>query len=377
MSFSPQDCQYMARALRLAELGTYTTAPNPNVGCVLVKNGQIIGEGYHQKAGEGHAEVNAVAKAKEAGYSVVGALAYVTLEPCSHVGRTPACASMLIEEQVAEVIIAMVDPNPQVAGRGIGMLEQASIKVRSGLMESAARALNPGFLCRVERKRPFVRLKLAGSIDAKTALSNGESKWITSSYSRSDVQRERARSHAILSTATTVLRDNASLNVRHHELGSLTHQLEQQSLRQPLRIVVDRQQRLSAASQSLNIFKHPKSLWLAGTHLQPQVAADKQFIISDSDQSLSELMQQLAEAEINDVWVEAGANFAAALIKAKLVDQLICYQAGKLMGADAQSLIGLEGFTEMNQLNSWQCLETRRVGPDIKTIWIPQAKGAQ
>lgn len=375
MSFSVQDCQFMAKAIALAKRGKYTTAPNPNVGCVLVKDGQIIGEGYHRKAGEGHAEVNAAVDAKQRGFSLKGASCYVTLEPCSHVGRTPACATMLVEQQVAEVVIAMVDPNPQVAGRGIKRLEEAGIKVRSGLMEHSARALNPGFLSRVERKRPFVRLKLAGSIDAKTALANGESKWITSAHSRSDVQRERAASHAILSTATTVIRDNASLNVRFNELGSLAEQLEETLLRQPLRVIIDRKQRLAEAAQDLNIFKNSESLWLAGHQLQTQLPAAKQLVIEDTPNFLPQLMQKLAEAEVNDIWVEAGANFAAALIQANLVDQLICYQAGLLMGADAHSLVGLEGYHSMSALNSWQCLETRRIGPDIKTIWIPQAQG--
>ncbi|WP_427979774.1 bifunctional diaminohydroxyphosphoribosylaminopyrimidine deaminase/5-amino-6-(5-phosphoribosylamino)uracil reductase RibD [Agarivorans sp.] len=372
MSFSIDDCRYMARAIGLAKRGRYTTAPNPNVGCVLVKNGEVIGEGYHRKAGEGHAEVNAAAAAKARGYSLQGASCYVTLEPCSHVGRTPACADMLVEQGVAEVVVAMVDPNPQVAGRGIARLQQAGIVVRSGLMEQAARELNPGFLSRIERKRPFIRLKLAGSIDAKTALANGESKWISSAYSRSDVQRERAASHAIISTAATVIRDNASLNVRHGELGSLAEQLTQAELRQPIRIVLDRQQRLSKASTQLNIFKQPQNLWVASTQHQNGLPAAKQLLVSSDDADLSALMRQLAEAEINDLWVEAGAKFAAALIEQNLVDQLICYQAGLLMGADAHSLVGLGGYTQMSQLNSWRCLETRRIGPDIKTIWIPQ-----
>ncbi len=362
----------MARAISLAKRGRYTTAPNPNVGCVLVKNGEIIGEGYHRKAGEGHAEVNAAAAAKARGYSLQGASCYVTLEPCSHVGRTPACADMLVEQGVAEVVVAMVDPNPQVAGRGLTRLQQAGILVRSGLMEQAARNLNPGFLSRIERKRPFVRLKLAGSIDAKTALANGESKWISSAYSRSDVQRERAVSHAILSTAVTVIRDNASLNVRHNELGSLANSLTETELRQPIRIVLDRQQRLSKAPKLLNIFKSPQNVWVVGGQQQAELTVAKQLLISAGEDDLTVLMQQLAEAEINDLWVEAGAKFAAALIEQNLVDQLVCYQAGLLMGSDAQSLVDLGGYRQMSQLKSWRCLETRRIGPDIKTIWIPQ-----
>ncbi|WP_432467433.1 bifunctional diaminohydroxyphosphoribosylaminopyrimidine deaminase/5-amino-6-(5-phosphoribosylamino)uracil reductase RibD [Agarivorans sp. Z349TD_8] len=374
--FSALDCQFMARAIALAKLGRYTTAPNPNVGCVIVKDGRIIGEGYHRQAGQEHAEVNAVTDAKQAGFSLDGACCYVTLEPCSHVGRTGSCAAMIVELGITEVVIAMIDPNPQVAGKGIAMLEQAGVKVRLGLMESAARALNPGFLSRVERKRPFVRLKLAGSIDAKTALANGESQWITSTHARSDVQRERAASHAILSTATTVIRDNASLNVRHHQLGSLAEQLDRSTLRQPLRVIIDRQQRLNSAPKTLDIFKDPSSLCLAGFAEQNQLDVAKQFTIAKGEHWLERLMAALASAEINDLWVEAGASLAAALLKANLVDQLIVYQAGLLMGADAQSLVALNGYQQMKQLQSWRCLDIRRIGPDTKTIWVPQNEEA-
>ncbi|WP_026972988.1 bifunctional diaminohydroxyphosphoribosylaminopyrimidine deaminase/5-amino-6-(5-phosphoribosylamino)uracil reductase RibD [Aliagarivorans marinus] len=371
--FSAQDCRWMARAIQLAKRGRYTTAPNPNVGCVIVRDGQLLGEGFHRKAGEGHAEVNAIADAKAKGHSLQGATCYVTLEPCAHQGRTPSCARTLAAEQVAEVVMAMVDPNPLVAGKGVAILQEAGIAVRSGLMSDAARALNPGFLSRVERARPQVKLKLACSIDGRTALANGESKWITGNLARQDVQRERACSHAILSTAATVIRDDASLNVRHGELGSLREHYSEQSLRQPVRVIIDRQGRLAQAGSELKLFNSPGEVWLlsyAEQALPAEMSAKvKQLIVPAGDNWLMRAMQLLSTHEINDLWVEAGAALAAALLDAELVDQLISYQAGVLMGQDALPLFALQGYTEMARLSRWQLCEQRVVGPDIKTTW--------
>lgn len=371
--FSAQDCRWMARAIQLAKQGRYTTAPNPNVGCVIVRDGQLLGEGFHRKAGEGHAEVNAIADAKAKGHSLQGATCYVTLEPCAHQGRTPSCARTLAAEQVAEVVMAMVDPNPLVAGKGVAIMQEAGITVRSGLMADAARALNPGFLSRVERARPQVRLKLASSIDGRTALANGESKWITGNLARQDVQRERACSHAILSTAATVIRDDASLNVRHGELGSLREHYPEQALRQPVRVIIDRQGRLAQAGSELKLFNSPGDVWVlsyAEQALPAEISAKvKQLIVPAGDNWLLRAMQLLSTHEINDLWVEAGAGLAAALLDAELVDQLISYQAGVLMGQDALPLFALQGYTEMDKLSRWQLCEQRVVGPDIKTIW--------
>ena len=224
MSFSGDDARHMARALVLAARGLYTTDPNPRVGCVLVKDGQVVGEGWHERAGEPHAEVHAL---RAAGAAARGATAYVTLEPCCHHGRTPPCTRALIEAGVARVVAAMPDPNPRVASQGVAELERAGIKVEIGLLAAEAERLNPGFISRMTRDRPYVRVKLAASLDGRTALASGESKWITGESARADVQRLRARSSAILTGVGTVLADDPSLTVRDIEIN-----------RQPLRVVV-------------------------------------------------------------------------------------------------------------------------------------------
>src|SRR5210317_1454938 len=238
--FSAEESAFMARALRLAKRGVYTAHPNPMVGCVLVKNGEIVGEGWHERAGEAHAEINAL---RAAGDKARGAMAYLTLEPCSHEGKTPPCAPALIEAGISDVVIAMQDPFPAVSGNGKAALEAAGIKVRSGLMEAAARALNAGFLSRVQRARPFVRLKVASSLDGAIAMKSGESQWITGPEARADVQRLRARSGAILTGIGTVLADDPALNVRHAELGTRG--------RQPIRAVLDTRLRMPLSAGML------------------------------------------------------------------------------------------------------------------------------
>ncbi|RAH30864.1 bifunctional diaminohydroxyphosphoribosylaminopyrimidine deaminase/5-amino-6-(5-phosphoribosylamino)uracil reductase RibD, partial [Vibrio vulnificus] len=241
--FTAIDRQMMLRAIALAKRGLYTTAPNPNVGCVLLRDGEIVGEGFHFRAGEPHAEVHAM---RMAGDKAKGATAYVTLEPCSHYGRTPPCAEGLIKAGVSRVVCAMEDPNPQVAGRGFAMLREAGIEVSVGLLQTEAEALNPAFIKRMKTGMPFVQLKMAASLDGQTALANGKSQWITSPQARRDVQRFRAQSGAILSTSKTVIADNASLNVRWSELpSSVQRALPQEQLRQPTRVVLDRQAELS------------------------------------------------------------------------------------------------------------------------------------
>ena len=249
--YSTQDHHYMALAIKLAKQGHYTVSPNPRVGCVLVNTidgeDSIIGSGYHQKAGQGHAEVNALLDAKQNyPHLIKGATAYVTLEPCSHFGRTPPCAQGLIDAQVKRVVAAMVDPYPEVSGRGLSMLEQAGIQTEFGLLESEAKALNIGFLNVMTHGLPYVRVKLAASLDGKTAMRNGESKWITSSDARCDVQKLRAQSCAVISGADSILTDNAKMTVRWSELGQLQENYPQESVRQPTRVVIDSRNRLNA-----------------------------------------------------------------------------------------------------------------------------------
>ncbi|NLS14130.1 bifunctional diaminohydroxyphosphoribosylaminopyrimidine deaminase/5-amino-6-(5-phosphoribosylamino)uracil reductase RibD [Vibrio sp. SM6] len=356
--WSAFDHQMMARAIGLAKRGQFTTAPNPNVGCVLVKERCIVGEGYHHRAGEPHAEVHAL---RMAGDKARGATAYVTLEPCSHYGRTPPCAKGLIEAGVARVVCAMQDPNPQVAGRGIAMLREAGVEVSVGLLESDARALNPAFIKRMQTGLPWVQLKMAASLDGQTALANGASQWITSPQARQDVQRYRAQAGAILSTSQTVLADNASLNVRWHDLPlNVQAHYPQTQLRQPLRVILDAKQRLTA---DLKLFdgegerlilspEHPDFATLGCSTQGFDLAVTLEYLVSQHN--------------INHLWVEAGATLASGLLKAGLVDELIVYLAPKLMGSDGRGLIGALGLTQMSKAIDLHWRDIRQIGPDLR-----------
>ncbi|MDF2154962.1 bifunctional diaminohydroxyphosphoribosylaminopyrimidine deaminase/5-amino-6-(5-phosphoribosylamino)uracil reductase RibD [Vibrio sp. CAU 1672] len=355
--FSSQDHAMMQRAIALAKRGIYTTAPNPNVGCVIIRDQQVVGEGYHHRAGEPHAEVHAL---RMAGDKARGATAYVTLEPCSHYGRTPPCAEGLIKAGVAKVICAMQDPNPQVAGRGIGMLRAAGIEVQVGLLESDARALNPAFIKRMQTGMPYVQLKMAASLDGQTALANGKSQWITSPQARQDVQRLRARSCAILSTSKTVRDDNASLNVRWDELPeSVREQYAEHTLRQPRRVILDRQDQLEG---SLKLFHTPgeRTIIGPGGSVTAPLAEDGQVDLARTFKALVE------QYNVNHVWVEAGATLASALIQAELIDELIVYLAPKLMGSDGRGLIAALGLSEMTQAIELTITDLRMVGPDVR-----------
>ncbi|WP_153446377.1 bifunctional diaminohydroxyphosphoribosylaminopyrimidine deaminase/5-amino-6-(5-phosphoribosylamino)uracil reductase RibD [Vibrio algicola] len=404
MPFSDFDHQMMSQALTLAKQGVFTTAPNPNVGCVITLEDKVIGEGAHLKAGQPHAEVHALKQASE---QAKGATAYVTLEPCSHFGRTPPCAEALIKAQVSRVVCAMQDPNPQVAGRGIKMLRDAGIQVDVGLLEADAVALNRGFIKRMQTGMPFVQLKLAASLDGKTAFKNGESKWITGPQARQDVQVFRAKAGAILSTSKTVLDDNASLNVRWDDLpASVSQVYEQSSLRQPLRVILDRSDKLIEntalrAKSNLNLFKSSGDILLikaidnVPTDSRPvestsvnRASAESAALIDDSVVSvqarlkqvqlnhaqpvqfdLSLLLKQLAdEHNINHIWVEAGATLATSFIEQGLVDELIVYLAPKLMGTDGRGLTQITGLESMQQAIDLTIKDCRMVGDDIRLI---------
>lgn len=358
----------MRRAIELAKNGVYTTAPNPNVGCVIAHNDEIVGEGYHYQAGQPHAEVYAL---QAAGERARAATAYVTLEPCSHFGRTPPCAKALVEAGVGRVVCAMVDPNPKVAGRGIEMLQVAGIEVQTGLLEQDAIDLNQGFIKRMKTGKPFVQLKLAASLDGRTALANGESKWITGPAARADVQRYRAKAGAILSTSATVLADDPSLNIRWSELGEAVQECYPQgNLRQPKRVVIDSRNRVTPAH---------KLVGLAGETLLVRNQADEQVWPESVEQlvlpapegeqsgiDLDSLMNELVSHDINHIWVEAGAKLAGGLLSAGLVDELILYQAPKLMGSDSRGLVDLEGLVAMSDVPELTITDVRMVGPDIR-----------
>lgn len=356
-----QDFQWMAQALRLAEQGLYTTSPNPRVGCVIVKNNQIIGQGAHLKAGEPHAEVYAL---REAGALAEASDVYVTLEPCSHHGRTPPCVEAVIAAKPKRVIIAMQDPNPIVAGRGVAALQGAGIEVVVGVLGNESHALNPGFISRMMRGLPYVRTKIAASLDGRTALSNGKSQWITGEQARLDVQHWRAQSCAIITGIGTVLADNPSMTVR---LKNTT--------RQPLRVIVDSCLQTPVDSKMLDTLTLKSSpLLIAYAHDQDKRAdklrqAGAELVcLADAAKKvdLKALLQLLAQRGINEVMIEAGQGLNGALLKANLIDEFVFYYAPKLMGNAAKSMFAMPELTEMQQATDLHVLDVRQVGGDIR-----------
>ena len=367
--FSPQDVAFMQLALNLAKQGEFTTTPNPSVGCVLVKDGEVVGKGFHAKAGEPHAEVMAL---REAGENARGATAYVTLEPCSHFGRTPPCAKGLVEAGVSKVIAAMCDPNPQVAGKGLQILTDAGIESAVGLLEENAEQLNKGFLKRMRTGKPFVQLKLAMSIDGKTAMTSGESKWITGAQARADVQQYRAKASAILSTSQTVLADDPSLNVRWEELPpDVKAVYPQEKLHQPVRVILDSGHKVRS---DFKVFSTESPVWLVGEDDYPLAGFPvfTEYLKLDRNQGetrLQALMAELGKRQINTLWVEAGATLAGALIAENLVDELIIYMAPKLLGDQARDLCHLPNLTQLADAPLWQLQSCEPVGDDLKLIY--------
>ena len=363
--FSAADHAFMAEALRLAERGLYTTDPNPHVGCVLVKDGNIIGRGFHRRAGEAHAEVNAL---KQAGDDARGATVYVTLEPCAHFGRTGPCADALVQANVARVIAAMADPNPQVAGKGFEKLQAAGIETAAGLLETETRALNPGFVSRMTRGRPWVRSKLAVSLDGRTALASGASKWISGEAAREDAQRWRARSSAILTGIGTLLADDPALSVRLPG-----------EWRQPRRIVVDSQLRTPADARLLKQAGETLIATLvadAGRHATLVAAGAAIMVLpaADGHVDLAALMRQLAASGCNEVLVEAGAVLNGALLKAGLLDELVIYMAPQLLGDTARGMFDLPALDSLEERVELQLKDVRMLGVDVRFVAVPQAR---
>jgi len=367
------DLRHMARAIQLARRGLYTTDPNPRVGCVLVRDGAVVGEGFHRRAGEPHAERNAI---DAAGELARGATAYVTLEPCCHHGRTPPCTDALLESGIARVLIGMEDPNPLVSGRGISRLRAAGVAVETGVLEQAARALNPGFDKRMRGGLPYVRCKLAASLDGRTAMASGESRWITSADARRDVHRLRARSSAVITGIGTVLADDPSMNVRlgPEEFPSLW---PEEPPRQPLRVVVDSALRMPAGARMLQL---PGATLIATCEDSPRAiaranAAGAEVQVFPKDPSgrvdLHILLCYLAEREINEVLIEAGPTLAGAAMQAGVVDELRVYLAPHLMGAAARGLFELPGLERMEQRIPLRLGDVRRIGRDLRLTLRP------
>ena len=364
-SQSEHDARYMRRALELAARGLYTTDPNPRVGCVLVRDGRVLGEGWHERAGEAHAEVNALRAAADAAQ---GATAYVTLEPCAHTGRTPPCTQALIGARVGRVVYATGDPNPLVNGAGVAALRAAGIDTVGDVLAAEARALNPGFFKRMRSGLPWVRVKLGASLDGRTALANGASRWVTGPAARQDAQRFRARSSVVLSGSGTVLADDPALNVR----------IEGAS-RQPLRAVLDSELRVPPQARMFDR-EGPALVFTASTDAARRAELERRGVrvetVARAPQgglALEPVLRRLAEQAANEIWVEAGARLAGALLCARLVDELIVYLAPSLLGPTARALVELPEITQLEQRMRLQFTECKPIGPDLRLTAVPLA----
>ena len=360
------DYECMARAIQIARMGMYTTHPNPRVGCVLFRDGQVVGEGYHARAGEAHAEINAL---RAAGEAAKGAVAYVTLEPCCHTGRTPPCTNALIQAGVSRVVAAMSDPNPSVAGNGFKALTTAGVSVECGIMEAQAESLNLGYVSRMRRGRPWIRLKTALSLDGRTAMASVESRWITGEDARRDVQLLRAQSSAIMTGIGTVTADDPSLNVRltASELQCVGE------VRQPLRVVLDTHLRIRPNARILRlpgdclVFTASQdevriaSLLAIGAEVH-RVSRDAQGL------NLNEIVRELAKREINELHVEAGPIVSGALIEGRFVDELVVYMAPHLLGDDARGYAHLPGVSEMAKRVQLVFQDVRFIGSDLRLV---------
>jgi len=349
----------MSHALRLAEKGLFTTSPNPRVGCVIVNGGKVVGTGWHERVGEPHAEIYAL---QEAGDLARGATVYVTLEPCSHHGRTPPCVDALIRAGVCKVVMAMDDPNPHVNGQGKERLQKAGIEIQTGLLADEAKQLNIGFVSRMRHGRPWVRTKIATSLDGRTALKNGKSQWITSESARQDGHKWRARSCAILTGISSVRKDDPQLTVRYIETS-----------RQPIRIVVD---------SNLEIPLQAKLLQNADTTWIYTVQTNKEkihrledigahiVVLPDSvgKVDLKAMMVKLAEAGINELLVEAGPVLNGALVTAGLVDEIVFYFAPSLLGNSAQAMVAMPEITDLSEKYDLQMTDIRKIGVDIRLM---------
>ncbi|MDH3351426.1 MAG: bifunctional diaminohydroxyphosphoribosylaminopyrimidine deaminase/5-amino-6-(5-phosphoribosylamino)uracil reductase RibD [Gammaproteobacteria bacterium] len=361
--FTATDCAHMAHALRLAERGLYSAHPNPMVGCVIVRDDEVVGEGWHKVAGEAHAEINAL---NAAGDKAGGATVYVTLEPCSHHGRTPPCCDALIRAGVGEVVIGLRDPNPEINGAGIEALAAAGIATRVGLMQHEVEKLVCGFLNRVTRQMPFVRLKMASSLDGCIAMSSGESQWITGAEARADVQRLRARSGAILTGIGTVLADDPSLTVRDASLRTAG--------RQPLRVVLDNDLRMPLSAEMLAL---PGKTLIYCTQDGRKsglldAGADVITIGRDNGQlDTTAVLRDLAGRGVNEVLVEAGPTLAGSLIAGDKIDELVIYQSPHIMGSETMGMFRTPTWTRLANRKSLDIIDMRRVGSDTRITARP------
>jgi len=354
--FTPADQEFMCRALALAERGLFTTTPNPRVGCVIVRDGAVVGEGFHERAGGPHAETNALGAA---GARAEGATAYVTLEPCSHHGRTPPCADALIAAKVRRVVVATGDPNPKVAGEGFARLRAGGVEVATGLLEEDARELNIGFVSRLTRGRPWVRLKVAATLDGKTALANGRSQWLTGEPARRDGHRWRARACAVLTGIGTVKDDDPRLTVR-----------EVETPRQPLKVLVDSRLEVPLGARVLeggNVLVAAASA--DGAKIAALRAGGAEVVVlpnAAGKVELGDLMRELARRELNEVHVEAGVRLNGSLVAAGVVDELLVYLAPALIGESGQGMFGLPPMERLGEKVGLRLMDVARIGDDLR-----------
>lgn len=368
---------FMEQALQLAGRGLYTTMPNPRVGCILVKDDVIIGQGWHEVAGKGHAEVNALANATQ---SAKGATAYVTLEPCSHFGKTPPCCDLLIKAGVATVVVAMVDPNPAVAGNGIKRLEAAGISVITGVLSEPARKINPGFVKRMETGLPYVYCKMAMSLDGRTSMASGESQWITGRAAREKVQRLRAQVCAVVTGIGSILQDDSSLTVREHQLGDLSVQVSTKDVveYQPIRVVVDSNFRMPFNARILS----QRGCTVIATAVRDSARENEfrkhwnvDFIHApgaDGKVDLGEVLRYLANRQCNEVLVEAGPNLSGSFLQHDLIDEFQFYMASSLMGSKARGLFDLP----LNNMADRVELRIKNISP-VGSDWCIEALPAE
>ncbi len=372
--FSEKDIFYMARAIELAKNGFYSTKPNPAVGSVIVQDGEIVGEGWHQKAGQPHAERIALA---EAGDQAKGATAYVTLEPCSHHGKTPPCADALVAAEVTRVVIAMVDPNPLVAGDGVARLENAGIEVEVGVLELEARELNTGFLYKMENDLPYVRLKIASSMDGRTAMESGESQWITGEESRLEVHEMRAQAGALITGIGTVLADDPSLTVRLSDEQLAEMNLTQESCH-PIRVVLDPNLSMPLNAKMLSLPGRTILMTSRATaERNPEIVEELHAsgiemvaVAAEEDRlDIKSILSYLAQEEqVNDVMVESGAIVAGAFVQSGLVNEIHCFMAPIFMGQNAKPMFALEGISSMQDKLEYGIHSIDRFGDDVRMI---------
>ncbi|XBC37559.1 MAG: bifunctional diaminohydroxyphosphoribosylaminopyrimidine deaminase/5-amino-6-(5-phosphoribosylamino)uracil reductase RibD [Buchnera aphidicola (Meitanaphis elongallis)] len=365
-----KDIFYMKKAIKIARQGILTTSPNPNVGCIIVKNNTIIGTGWHKKSGKPHAEIYAL---KQAGKKAKGATAYITLEPCSHIGKTPPCCIELIKSGVSRVVISTIDPNPRVSGKGIKWLKKEGIVVTVGVISKKSENINKGFFQRMRTGIPWIRLKLASSIDGRTALNNGLSKWITSYESRQDVQTYRKKSDAIISSSSSIITDNSLLTVRKQPIQKLSKKIlhSQNDIKQPLRVIIDSKNRITPSHKCI---KEPgKTLLIRLQNDNKDWPKNVEQIVLNNTQSkinLIELLKFLGKREINTVLVESGASLSGAFLKLNVINEIIIYIAPKLLGHYAKPLFILKNYQKLSLVPKFHFKNIIKIGKDIKLTLV-------